>query len=173
MTGGEHQSGSSTLLRVLSSNKTASRRAATSRHTPRTLGNLQEVLNPHGGRSGQPAHPHQHFHIPTVVNNLDIRRVDALDAHVALERPSLEAQHGGVGALEDTRRSPLGERLDDSGVASAQRAPRAAAPQQQGHALEHGPEGMDRPMGDLSVPLATECSLRTGLQFAPSRRCDS
>jgi len=27
------------------SNKTASRRAATSRHTPRTLGNLQEMLN--------------------------------------------------------------------------------------------------------------------------------
>ena len=37
MTRGEHQSGS---------NKTASRRAATSRHTPRTLGNLQEILNP-------------------------------------------------------------------------------------------------------------------------------
>ena len=38
MTGGEHQSGS---------NKTASRQAATStsRHTPRTLGNLQEMLN--------------------------------------------------------------------------------------------------------------------------------
>ena len=36
MTGGEHQS---------CSNKTASRRAATSRHTPRTLGNLQEMLN--------------------------------------------------------------------------------------------------------------------------------
>ena len=48
------------------------------------------------------------------VNTLDIRRVDALDAHVALERPSLEAQHGGVGELEDARRSPLGERLEDS-----------------------------------------------------------
>jgi len=36
MTRGEYQSGS---------NKTASRRAATSRHTPRTLGNLQEMLN--------------------------------------------------------------------------------------------------------------------------------
>jgi len=36
MTRSEHQSGS---------NKTASRRAATSRHTPRTLGNLQEMLN--------------------------------------------------------------------------------------------------------------------------------
>ena len=36
MTRGEHQSGS---------NKAASRRAATSRHTPRTLGNLQEMLN--------------------------------------------------------------------------------------------------------------------------------
>jgi len=36
MTRGEHQSGS---------NKMASRRAATSRHTPRTLGNLQEMLN--------------------------------------------------------------------------------------------------------------------------------
>jgi len=37
MTGSEHhQSGS---------NKSASRRAATSRHTPRTLGNLQEMLN--------------------------------------------------------------------------------------------------------------------------------
>jgi len=36
MTRGEHRSGS---------NKTASRRAATSRHTSRTLGNLQEMLN--------------------------------------------------------------------------------------------------------------------------------
>jgi len=27
---------------------------------------------------------------------------------------------------------------------------------------------MDRLVGYLSVPLATECSLRTGLQFAPS-----
>jgi len=83
-------------------------------------------------------------------DTLDTRRVDALDAHVALERPSLEAQHGGVGALEDARRSPLGERLEDSGIPSAQRAPRAAAPQQQGHALEHGPEGMDRPVGERS-----------------------
>jgi len=37
MTRGEHKSGGS--------DKAASRRAATSKHTPRTLGNLQEMLN--------------------------------------------------------------------------------------------------------------------------------
>jgi len=71
------------------------------------------------------------------------RRVAALDAHVALAGASLEAQHSSIGALEDTRRSPLGERLEDGGVPSTQCAPGATAPEQQGHALEYSPDGMD------------------------------
>ena len=47
------------------------------------------------------------------------------------------SRRSSIGALEATRRSPLGERLEDGGVPSTQCVPRATAPEQQCHAVKY------------------------------------